>query len=137
MATRRHTTSPAGVPRRRLRGETGRFPTLEPFARRLESLRLERRLTQQALAGPAGVSTNHYQSIARADANPTLIVLLRLVAALGVSIVDVFEPSSSPPDDYRLVLVDDLRELATSHQRLTALINRLARAERHTAVRRS
>src|SRR5262245_39184399 len=135
MATRRHTTPPAGVPRRRVRRDTEptTFPTLEPFARRLESLRHERRLTQRALAERARISTNHYQDIAHAQANPTIIVLLRLAAALGVSVVDLFEAPPPLPDDYRLGLVADLRELATTRQRLNDIVDRLA-GDKHRAA---
>jgi transcriptional regulator with XRE-family HTH domain len=58
------------------------------FARRLESLRFERGLTQRALAERVKISTNHYQEIEDADANPNAKVLLRLANALGVSLGD-------------------------------------------------
>jgi len=130
MPTRRPTTPAAGVPRRRARRDArpATFPTLEPFARRLESLRHERRLTQQALAERARISTNHYKLIAHAQANPTIIVLLHLAAALGVSVVDLFK-DQPPPDDYRLVLLADLRELATTRHRLTEIVDRLCGAD--------
>jgi hypothetical protein len=95
----------AGIPRRRSRRNAARptFPTLEPFGRRLESLRLKCGLTQRAVAARAHISTNHYQDIAHANANPTLVVLVELANALTVPLVYLFEPPMLP-DDRRLVL---------------------------------
>lgn len=139
MSKWRHTTPQAGVPRRRSRRkvEQAAFPTLEPFARRLESLRLERGLTQRAVAERAKISTNHYQDIAHAHANPTVIVLLSLASALGVSLVDLFDSLPPPSDEHRIVLVTDLTDLAATHKRLTDIVKRLAKDElrprpRHT-----
>jgi transcriptional regulator with XRE-family HTH domain len=129
MPKRRPTASSPGVPRRRARRTQAPapFPTLEPFARRLESLRLERRLTQRALAARAEISANHYQDIAHAQANPTVIVLLRLASALGVSLDDLFgslTPSSA--SERRAVLVDDLKRLVATSEQLADVVKRLA-----------
>lgn len=136
MSKRRPPTAPPSVPRRRARRTHGPapFPTLEPFARRLESLRLERALTQRALAARARISTNHYQDIAHAEANPTVIVLLRLASALGVSLDDLFE-LPPPDDDRRSVLTDDLRELVTASRQLSDVVKRLAKSDRSLAPR--
>jgi transcriptional regulator with XRE-family HTH domain len=127
MSKWRHTTSHSGVPRRRSRrkAQQAAFPTLEPFAQRLEGLRLERGFTQRTLAERAHISTNHYQDIAHAHANPTVIVLLDLASALGVSVVDLFDSPAAPPDGHRTVLVTHLRELAATHKRLTDVVERL------------
>jgi ribosome-binding protein aMBF1 (putative translation factor) len=94
----RDKTPQAGAPRRRSRQKTEQpaFPTLEPFARRLENIRLERGLTQCAVAAGAHISTNHYQDIAHANANPTLVVLVELANALTVPLVHLFEPPMLP-----------------------------------------
>jgi transcriptional regulator with XRE-family HTH domain len=128
MSIWRHTTSDSGVPRRRSRrtAEAPAFPTLEPFAQRLERLRLERGLTQRALAARARISTNYYQDIAHAQANPTVLALLRLADALGVPLRDLFDSPAAPPDELRTVRAEDLGELAATHERLTAIVERLA-----------
>lgn len=118
-----------GIPRRRQRQAAAAFPALEPFARRLESLRLERGLTQRALALRAQISANHYQEVAYARANPTVLVLLRLAEALDVSVVDFFDPPSPLPGRRRSVAVADLEALVAIHRRLTSLVERLARDE--------
>ena len=132
MSIRRSTESTPGVPRRRARRRQGPvpFPTLEPFARRLESLRLKRGLTQRALAARADISANHYQDIAHAEANPTVIVLLRLAGALGVSLDDLFDwPPVTPTDERRPVLVDDLKRLVAAYEELTDAVGRLAKPQ--------
>src|SRR5258705_1176449 len=98
MSKWRQTTSQVGVPRRRSRRKAGPapFPSLAPFGWRLKSLRLG--LTQRALAERAKISTNHYQDTAHARANPTVMVLLSLANALGVSLVDLFDSPAAPPE---------------------------------------
>lgn len=118
------------APRRRHRRNVEvAFPTLVPFAKRLESLRLERGLTQRMLADSAQISANHYQEIAYARANPTVLVLLRLAEALGVSIVDFFDPPSPLPGRRRSVVVADLEMLVLAHRRLAKAVERVARDE--------
>jgi transcriptional regulator with XRE-family HTH domain len=75
------------------------YPTLGPFAQRLEEFRHARRLTQRALAERVGISTNHYQDIAHAEGNPTAVVLLRMAAALGVTVGDLFDATPSRLED--------------------------------------
>lgn len=121
----------AGVRRRgpRQNRELAAFPTLEPFAKRLETLRLERGYSQRALAARARISTNHYQDIAHAHANPSVIVLLQLADALGVQVADLFDSPVPLADAHRRVLVTDLAELAAAHSRLTDIVERIAKDE--------
>jgi transcriptional regulator with XRE-family HTH domain len=118
--------------------EATTFPALEPFARRLESVRRERGLTQRAVAERALISTTYYQDIVHGQANPTVIVALRLATALGVQLADLFEAAAlqEPPDNIRRVFVADLRDLAITHRRLTEIIKRLAKDELIRAGRR-
>jgi transcriptional regulator with XRE-family HTH domain len=89
-----------GSPRRRARRRPTdpEFQFLEPFARRLENFRLECSLTQRVLAHQAGISTNHYQDIAHANANPSAVVLLKLASALGVTMSELFDPQLRDSD---------------------------------------
>jgi len=140
MSKWRPTPPRPGVPRQRARRkhEPAPFPTLEPFARRLESLRLERGLTQRALAARARISTNHYQDIAHAQANPTVMVLLRLAGALGVSLDAMFDSPPPPPaDDLRIVLASDLGKLVTLSRQLTNVVRRLAKHDVRATPRHS
>src|SRR5262245_21206045 len=132
MSRPSHTTPPEEPPRRQPTGKTppAAFPTLEPFARRLESLRRDRGLTQRAMAARSHISTNHYQDIAHARANPSVIVLLRLAQALGVSLVELFDSGPPAPSERQSVLIADLEELATAHKRLTDVVERLAKNQK-------
>lgn len=127
------------VPRRGplQKSEPTAFPTLQPFAKRLESLRLERGFTQRALAERAKISTTYYQDIAHARANPTVAVALALAHALGVSVVDLFESTAPPPDDVRVIFRADLRDLAATHSRLTDIVERLTKDETLPRPRRT
>jgi len=141
MANRRDATSRRGVPRGRYRrpGAPAAFPTLQPLAQRLERLRLERGLTQGALARRAGISPNHYLDIAHAQANPTAIVLIKLAETLGAPVTDLFDSAPAEADEWRTVAAADLEDLAVLHERLTGIVSRLIKTElhrhRHTKTR--
>jgi transcriptional regulator with XRE-family HTH domain len=121
-------SSEAGVPRRRSRRQTEEpaFPALVPFSRRLESLRFERGLTQRAVATRACISTNHYQDIAAARANPTLVVLLNLAHALEVSPSDLFESPLQRSSTHREVSLADVSELAALLEQLRQIVKRFS-----------
>jgi len=69
----------------------GRKPRAEePVYSRLEELRLARSLSRQELADSVGV---HYQTMGyleRGEYSPSLALALRLAAALGCSVEDLF-----------------------------------------------
>jgi transcriptional regulator with XRE-family HTH domain len=126
-ATRTRATSNAGIPRRRGRtkGATVAFPQLDGFGKRLESVRLQSGLTQDAVAKRAGISTNHYRDIAHANANPTVVVFLRLVEVLGVSIGELFDSPQPSATRHRMVLQKDLEDLVTVNEQFGAVVKRL------------
>jgi transcriptional regulator with XRE-family HTH domain len=86
---------------------------LQAFAAGLEQFRLAHGLTQRIVARRAGISANYYQDIAHAQANPSLLVTLRLADAIGVSISELL---AAPPEsgDHRIVPVAELRALAAA-----------------------
>ena len=55
------------------------------FGRQIRRRRESAGLSQEALADSAGITRNYVGMIERGEANPTLIVLHDLAAALGVS----------------------------------------------------
>ena len=61
-------------------------------ARHVRRLRAARGLTQEALAGMAGVAARHLQRIEAGGMNPTLETLARLADALGVDVGDLVMP---------------------------------------------
>lgn len=53
---------------------------------RVREMRKERGLSQEALAELADIHVNHLRRIELGQANPTYLVMLRLAAALGISL---------------------------------------------------
>jgi transcriptional regulator with XRE-family HTH domain len=53
-------------------------------------LRKERGLSQEALAGEAGLAMRHLGRIERGEGNPTVAVLAKLAEALGVRPTDFY-----------------------------------------------
>ena len=61
-------------------------PNFGEIGRRVRKLREERHLTQEALAEAAGVSVPYVSHIERGIKKPSLVTLLRLSAALDVTV---------------------------------------------------
>lgn len=60
-------------------------------AANIKRLRLERGLSQEALAHDAGIAMRHLGRIERGQGNPTVAVLGRLAGVLGVHPRDLYE----------------------------------------------
>lgn len=56
----------------------------------IRRLRKERGLSQEALAGEAGLAMRHLGRIERGEGNPTVAILGRLADVLGVHPVDFY-----------------------------------------------
>lgn len=63
----------------------GKKTPAEAFGQVLQALRLEKGLTQEALALEAGTERSHISALERAEKGPSLNTILRLARALGVS----------------------------------------------------
>ena len=59
-------------------------------ARNLRRLRVKRGLSQEALAGDAGIDRTYVSRLERGLENPTIAILEQLANALGASIVEFF-----------------------------------------------
>jgi transcriptional regulator with XRE-family HTH domain len=64
---------------------------VEDFARRVQALRNARRLSQAGLAKAAGLSRGYLSRVELGMQSPTLEVIERLAAALGVKAADLLE----------------------------------------------
>jgi len=71
-------------------------------ARNLRRLRVDRNLSQEALAADAGIDRTYVSRLERGLENPTVVILEQLAEALGARIVEFFvvpapgEPSPKP-----------------------------------------
>jgi transcriptional regulator with XRE-family HTH domain len=65
-------------------------PQLTAFARTLRKLRRDRDLSQEALADRSGISAKHIGEIERANKEPGITTVLKLVAGLELAAGDVF-----------------------------------------------
>ena len=73
-------------------------------ARNLRRLRVERNLSQEALAADAGIDRTYVSRLERGLENPTVALLEQLSDALGATIVDFFvvpAPGEPPPRPLR------------------------------------
>ena len=73
-------------------------------ARNLRRLRVKRSLSQEALAGDAGIDRTYVSRLERGLENPTIAILEQLADALGSSIVEFFvvpAPGEPPPKPLR------------------------------------
>jgi transcriptional regulator with XRE-family HTH domain len=66
-----------------------RYPELEPFGLAVRARRLELKLSQERLAFQVGVSPNYVSTIERGRCIPGLLRLIKLAAALGVTLDDL------------------------------------------------
>jgi transcriptional regulator with XRE-family HTH domain len=64
-------------------------------ARNLRRLRVERALSQEALAVDAAVDRTYVSRLERGIENPTILVLERLAKALEVDIVEFFDKAQA------------------------------------------
>lgn len=67
-------------------------------------LRVARDIAQERLAADAGVDRAYLSKVERADANPTIDLMDRLAATLGVSVAELLAPpieGSEPPQPLR------------------------------------
>lgn len=70
----------------------------QAFGRRVRELRLQQKLSQEALAERADLHWTYVSGIERGERNPALINLTYLARALGVSLGELFAPvNGSPP----------------------------------------
>lgn len=64
--------------------------------RNVRRLRLARKLTQEDLAGEAGLAMRHLGRIERGTSSPTVAILARLAEAMGVTPADFLAVEDLP-----------------------------------------
>ncbi len=58
--------------------------TSRQIAQKLKKIRLQKNLTQADLANKAGISTNYYARVERAEVSPSIETIEKITKALGV-----------------------------------------------------
>ena len=64
---------------------------LRSLGQEIRELRAHKKLSQESLAGLAGVHTNVVGRLERGTYNPTVLILSALATKLGVSLADLFK----------------------------------------------
>lgn len=67
------------------------------YGERLRDLRRERGLTQEEVALRADITTSYYGQIERGSANPSVALLEKICAVMGISISDIFTDADTNP----------------------------------------
>ena len=67
------------------------------YGERLRDLRRERGFTQEEVALRADITTSYYGQIERGSANPSVALLEKICAVMGISISDIFTNSDTNP----------------------------------------
>ena len=65
------------------------------LSRNIRARRLERNLTQEAVAFDAGLSARHYQQLESGEANPTFATLFEIARVLDSAVVELIAPAQS------------------------------------------
>ncbi|MDE7361607.1 MAG: helix-turn-helix transcriptional regulator [Oscillospiraceae bacterium] len=65
------------------------------YGERLRQLRRERGFTQEEVALRADITTSYYGQLERGTANPSVAMLEKICAVMGISICDIFTEDST------------------------------------------
>ena len=76
---------------------------LESLGSRVRQVRNQRGMTRKAAAQAADVSERHLAQLESGEGNISIVLLRRIAAALGVSLVDLFSPEINEPVEKRLI----------------------------------
>ncbi len=67
------------------------------YGERLRELRRQRGFTQEEVALRADITTSYYGQIERGSANPSVALLEKICAVMGISISDIFTNAETNP----------------------------------------
>jgi XRE family transcriptional regulator, aerobic/anaerobic benzoate catabolism transcriptional regulator len=76
---------------------------LESLGARVRQVRTQRGMTRKTAALAADVSERHLAQLETGEGNISIILLRRIAAALGVSLVDLLSPETNEPVEKRLI----------------------------------
>ncbi len=79
-----------------MRNQTQKFSAQALFASNMKRIRLEKKLTQEALAEGAGLHPNYISSVERAERNISIGNIERIAHALGVTMGELLSEPEKP-----------------------------------------
>ena len=82
---------------------SSRSSFLESLGARVRQVRTQRGMTRKAAALAADVSERHLAQLETGEGNISIVLLRRIAAALGVSLVELLSPESNEPVEKRLI----------------------------------
>lgn len=97
------------------------------YGERLKSLRQERGFTQEEIALRADMTPSYYGQIERGTANPTVSMLEKICAVMGISISDIFTDSNTNLLGIDALSMQILHQISGISDREKALILSLIR----------
>ncbi len=83
--------------------------SMKPYLSRIKRYRKQKKISLDELSRQAGVSKGALVEIEGCRANPSIALLCRLAAAMGVSVADFVDVSSKPT--VHLIAEDEIPEL--------------------------
>lgn len=95
------------------------------MGQRIKQLRLEARLTQEALGERASVSYKFIGEVERGVGNPTVDTLQGIANALDVDVSELFQSGARATTVYPPLTVDEYAAVREARQSLDDLLSRL------------
>jgi DNA-binding XRE family transcriptional regulator len=89
-----HANDRTGTWRSSARDAPGVARALNRLGKRIRTLRIERKLTQEQAAELAKLDEKHWQDVERARTNPTVATLVGIARALSTTLAELFELKS-------------------------------------------
>src|SRR5260370_28588884 len=101
MSTLANTNSKVAILRREITSRDGDFL---PFrGKRVRQLRNVRGMTRKAVARESDVSERHLAQLEAGEGNVSIVLLRRIAAALGVSLLELFAPEVEEPAEKQMI----------------------------------
>ncbi|MBI4449659.1 helix-turn-helix transcriptional regulator [Candidatus Uhrbacteria bacterium] len=86
--------------------QKARDPRLVQLGAALSAARKANGVSQERLAERVGLSMNHVGAIERGETNPTVLVLVRIAEALGISLASLIAAIEGETSDKRAVIAE-------------------------------
>ena len=104
--------------------------TAELLGQKIKSLRKSNRLTQEQLGAECGINYKYIGAIERGEENPSLSVLQKISASLGIELWELFkfQHEERDPAKLRKVVVDIINRMGTEDEEKLRLVFKVLNA---------